>query len=360
LSTKEQHQRTNSGVRQASLAGTSVEQWLSLFRDDVPRGLPHGWERSKAVWEAHRRLAREYLNSLPPFPEQFDGRGIVICAGGTRYFACAYVAAKMLRHVGCSLPIQFWHLANEIDDQMRSLVAPLGVACIDADALNRRRSRPYRILQGWELKSFAILHSPYREVLLVDADNIPVLDPSFLFQTPEFQEHGAIFWPDDVFPFGPNSPVWEIFEVPPRNEPQFESGQLVIDKRRTWRALNLAMHYNEHSDFYYRHVHGDKETFHLAFLRTNTPYAMPSRPVHVSRRGARAVFFQHDFSGRRVFQHRIGDKWRLDGKNRHIADFWFEDLCRHFIAELAARWSGRPFGSPPSREGQAQMAGGSR
>ncbi|HVA49031.1 MAG TPA: glycosyltransferase [Pirellulales bacterium] len=344
-STEKQHERPISGVPQASLAGTSVEQWLSLFRDDVPRGLPDGWERCRAVWEAHRRLARECLNSLPRYPEQFDGRGIVICAGGIRYFVCAYVAAKMLRHLGCSLPIQFWHLADEIDDEMRSLVAPLGVACIDADALNRRRSRPYRILKGWELKSFAILQSPYREVLLLDADNVPVVDPSFLLETREFRERGAIFWPDDVFPFAPNSPVWEIFEVPPRHEPQFESGQLVIDKRRTWRALNLAMHYNEHSDFYYRHVHGDKETFHLAFLRTNTPFAMPSRPVHgLAIHGVRTAFCQHDFAGRRVFQHRIGDKWRLDGKNRHLADFWFEDLCRYFIDELAARWSGRRSG----------------
>jgi hypothetical protein len=53
-------------------------------------------------------MAREYLNSLPPYPEQFDGRGIVICAGGIRYFACAAVAAKMLRHVGCTLRRWAW------------------------------------------------------------------------------------------------------------------------------------------------------------------------------------------------------------------------------------------------------------
>jgi hypothetical protein len=337
-------ERAFSGVPQASLASSSVEQWLSLFRDDVPRGLPDGWEHRKAVWEAHHRLARECLNSLPPYPEQFDGRGIVICAGGIRYFVCAYVAAKMLRHLGCSLPIQFWHLAGEIDDEMRSLVAPLGVACIDADALNRRRSRPCRILKGWELKCFAILHSPYREVLLLDADNVPVVDPSFLLETPEFVERGAIFWPD-VYRIAPASRIWEIFEVPPRDAPALETGQVVIDKQRSWRALNLAMHYNEHSDFYYRHVNGDTGTFHLAFLRTNTPFAMPSAPIHtLTARGVRATLCQHDFAGRRLFQHRILDKWRLDGKNRHVGDFWFEDLCRYFVDELAARWSGRPFG----------------
>lgn len=336
--------RPVSPVPIASPASTSVEHWLSLFRDNVPQGLPNGWERRKPVWEAHRRLARECLNSLPPYPEQYDGRGIVICAGGNRYFVCAYVAAKMLRHLGCSLPIQFWHLADEIDDQMRSLVAPLGVACIDADALNRQCSRPCRILKGWELKCFAIVHSPYREVLLLDADNVPVLEPSFLLETPEFQKCGAIFWPD-IYRIAPHSRIWEIFEVPPRDAPALETGQVLVDKRRSWRALNLAMHYNEHSDFYYRHVNGDTGTFQLAFLRTDTPFAMPTTPIHtLTARSVRATLCQHDFAGRRLFQHRIGDKWRLDGKNRHVGDFWFEDLCRYFVDELAARWSGRPFG----------------
>ena len=332
----------------------TVEQWLTLFRDSVPRELFSGWERHRPIWEAHRRMAREHLKSIPAYPERYHGRGIVICAGGAAYFVSAYVAAKMLRHVGCALPIQFWHLTDEIDDHMRSLVAPLGVSCIDAGEIDRRRDRPCRILNGWELKCFAILFCPYQHVLLLDADNVPVIDPSDLLDSPEFDQYGAIFWPDYGRIRG-ESPIWEICEVPFRDEPEFESGQIAVDKRRCWNALNLAQHYNDHSDFYYRHVYGDKETFHLAFLRTDTPFAMPTAPIHTLR----STMCQHDFAGRRLFQHRVGDKWRLDGANRRVDDFWFEDLCRYFIEELVASWSGQPFWSRPCREHQALVVGDS-
>src|SRR5262245_56338271 len=44
---------------------------------------------------------------------RFDGRGIVICAGGPRYFTCAWVLISVLRHVHrVALPIQVWHLGR--------------------------------------------------------------------------------------------------------------------------------------------------------------------------------------------------------------------------------------------------------
>ena len=51
----------------------------------------------------------------------------------------------------------------------------------------------------------------------------------------------------------------------------------MIDKMRCWRALALCMSYNEQSDFYYRHVYGDKETSHLAFRKITKSHAMRSQ-----------------------------------------------------------------------------------
>src|SRR5206468_3920334 len=41
-----------------------------------------------------------------------EGRGIVICGGGMKYFTNAWVCIKMLRRLGCRLPIQFWFLGR--------------------------------------------------------------------------------------------------------------------------------------------------------------------------------------------------------------------------------------------------------
>jgi hypothetical protein len=50
---------------------------------------------------------------------------------------------------------------------------------------------------------------------------------------------------------------------------------------------------------------------------------------------------QHDFQGRRIFQHRNTDKWDLFLLNRRVKDFWFEDECRHHLARLRGLWDGR-------------------
>src|SRR6266446_5865383 len=200
-------------------------------------------------------------------PDRYEGRGIVICGGGVRYFTNAWVCVQMLRRLGCALPIQLWHLgAKEMDGRMQALVAPLGVECVDA--FKSRKKYPVRRLHGWELKPYAILHCRFREVLFLDADNVPVVNPEFLFDTPRYQASGAIFWPD--YEAGKNeklTAIWRSCGMRQPDEPEFETGQIVVDKRRCWRALRLSLWFNEHSDFYYRYLHGDKETFHLAFRK---------------------------------------------------------------------------------------------
>jgi len=202
-----------------------------------------------------------------------------------------------------------------------------------------RKEHPIGRLGGWELKAYALLHSAFEEALFLDADNVPVADPSFLFETPEYLEHGAVFWPD----FGRlqrDRSIWRLCGVPYREEPEFESGQMVVDKRRCWKALQVAMHMNEHSGFYYEHVHGDKETFHMAWRRLGQSYAMPSRRIHALD----ATMCQHDFQGRRIFQHRNLDKWRLDGGNRRIPGFQFENECLAFLEALDGLWKEYPNG----------------
>jgi hypothetical protein len=270
-----------------------------------------------------------------PYPaERFSGRGVVICAGGTKYFTNGYVAASMLRHHGCQLPIQFWHLGEkEMTDEMRQLVKPLGVECVDG--LELRKTIPARTLNGWELKPYAIINSPFKEVLFLDADNVVNRDPSFLFDTPQYAETGAIFWPD-FGRLGKDRKIWAWTGVEYRNEPEFESGQIVVDKERCWKALQVTMHLNEWSDHYYQQIHGDKETFHLGWRKIGQPYSMPSRGIkHLDG----VVMRQHDFDGKPLFYHRNLRKWSLTGSNDPVRGFEGEADCQRFLEELRSQWS---------------------
>jgi hypothetical protein len=283
----------------------------------------------------HRALLDGMARMELPYPAgRFAGRGMVICGGGTKYFPCVYVLVRLLRHLGCAQPIEVWHLgAREMSPGMRGLLAAHGAVCVDA--LEVRRVHPARRLGGWELKCYALLHSRFDEVLLLDADNCPVRDPAFLFDSPQYRRHGAVFWPD-FWRFRRDAAVWVAAGIPPRKAReamQFESGQILIHKARCWRALHVAMHLNEHSDWWYRLVHGDKDTFFLAWEKIGQRHAMVPHPV----RPLDGVMLQHDFDGRLLFQHRNFAKWTLED-NRRIPGFRMEERCLMFLAELRAQW----------------------
>jgi hypothetical protein len=287
------------------------------------------------------------------YPEgRFKDRGIVICAGGARLFTCAYVTIALLRRtLGCTLPIEVWHLGpEEMGPPMRGLLEDL--AAEPVDALEVARRHPVGRLGGWELKSYALLNSRFREVLLLDADNVPVRDPAFLFDRPEFQETGAMFWPDLVR-LALGNPIWAISGLGPQDGPSFESGQMVLDKRRCWRALALAHWMNQRSEDFYDVLHGDKDTFLIA-------WSMLGQARHLVRHLPKTIQWtmcQRDPDGAVLFQHRNEVKWILHGENPPIEGFRWQDECLSLLRELAGLWDGRVF-NPPARSPEARRREG--
>ncbi|HEV8542608.1 MAG TPA: FkbM family methyltransferase [Verrucomicrobiae bacterium] len=280
--------------------------------------------------------ASRFIQTIPCYPaKRFSGRGIVICGGGVNYFANAWVCINMLRLHGCHLPIELWYIGRaELDRKMEALAAPLGVSCVNAREIMNRH--PFRNPLGWELKCYALLHSRFEEVLFLDADNVPVRNPEFLFASPEFLATGALFWPD-FRRLSRQRPIWRLCGVKYRAEPEFESGQMVLNKRKCWRPLNLALWYNDHSEFFYRYIHGDKETFHLAWRRLNAPYSMTPFPIQPLR----GTMCQHDFNGERLFQHRNLVKWQFFGENVRVPGFHYEAECLLFLEKLRSQWDGK-------------------
>ncbi|HVX81342.1 MAG TPA: hypothetical protein VHB23_08185, partial [Devosiaceae bacterium] len=131
-------------------------------------------------------LAETLRRWQPDFSaERFSGRGIVIAAGGATVFTNAYVLVSVLRDtLGCALPIEVWHLgAAEMSPSMAALLGELGATVVDAGPLVAETGASVR--DGWQLKPFAMLHSRFAEVLLLDADQVPIRDPAICFEWPE-------------------------------------------------------------------------------------------------------------------------------------------------------------------------------
>jgi len=324
---------------QSATADLSVDEMIQLIERAPPGPWPNGWSGWANVNEAMRVMARRFADELPPSRHAYtQNRGIVIAGGGLRYFPSVWVNVNLIRHFGCTLPIQLWYLGDgECDPYMKRLLQPLGVECVDARQVETEN--PCRILCGWELKPFATLHSPFAEVLFLDADNGVVRNIEYLFDTPQYREHGAIFWPDYAC-WTLKSDVWRIFGMDDmieraESESAFESGQYLIDKGRCWRELRMALWYAEHSDFVFRVVYGDKECFHLAWRFLGTEYAIPPKAPGWNMH----TIVQYDFDSRVVFQHRCQDKWRL-GSNRRNNSLANEELCFNLVADLRKRWDG--------------------
>eukprot|EP00047_Mylnosiga_fluctuans_P005316 m.239770 g.239770 ORF g.239770 m.239770 type:complete len:862 (-) comp13537_c0_seq1:148-2733(-) len=273
------------------------------------------WPTARAQVAHHRAEWRSALSSLPPYPHTFAGRGIIMVAGGA-YLEPAMVLALRLREVGYKGTIQCWHIGpEEIWDSARPLLRKLRVDTRDfLDYVAPDLLRPIAAnvgLRRFQLKPLSILHTDLKEVLLLDADNIPIRDPSYLFDAPVYQTSSAIFWPD-YWTTSSHNPIWDVVGTAPVAEWEQESGQLLIDKEKAWAALNLCVLFN--SEFYMRLLNGDKDTFRFAWKASRTPYHMiKTWPSAVgSRRGMTAqgtdvicahTMLQHDHRGRPLFVH---------------------------------------------------------
>ncbi len=288
-----------------------------------------------------RGRAEAFLAALPAYPAgHYRGRGVVIAGGGERYFPSLYVTVRALRHVGCRLPIQVWFLGrkDEMPAERQALLAPYQVECVDADEVRRRY--PARILNGWELKAFATLHSPFAELLFLDADCYPCRNPEFLFDLEDYRAWGAIFWPDMAMI--DTRLKWPAFGVPdPQRPGSVESGQYVLHKERSWQPLNLTWFYNDHSDYYYRFCYGDKHTFEVAWAVCHQPFVMWQPNAH----WLDVAYLHPGPDGRQLFVHRCADKFRFDRHSyvthqNHEEPVFHERIplereCWSWMAELA-------------------------
>jgi Mannosyltransferase putative/Glycosyltransferase family 9 (heptosyltransferase) len=290
-----------------------------------------------------REVSEGFLQAVPPAPSfrsRVDAVGVVMAAGGPHYLPMAWAAARMLRRVGCSWPLEIWHLGpGEIDPASRALFHSVGATFRDALAV--APLVPMGRMGGWELKAFALAHTCFRQVLLLDADTVPVRSPEGLLEEPGYRRTGALFWPDRGR-LQPERSVWPMCGIPYRDEPEFESGQIWVDRKRCWRALVLALWYNAHSELVYRHVHGDKETFHLAFRKLDQPYALIPGPVRYED----GIFYQTDSAGQVLFQHWSGAK-RANAREPDFPEgFLYARECRMDLAEWHDRLRVRKNSSP--------------
>mmetsp|Transcript_34902 Transcript_34902/g.84405 ORF Transcript_34902/g.84405 Transcript_34902/m.84405 type:complete len:383 (+) Transcript_34902:104-1252(+) len=153
-------------------------------------------------------------------------------------------------------------------------------------------------------KIIAIRMSSFENVLFLDADNIPLRDPSFLFEDEDFRLTGAIFWPDMVgyachYGYSPRAlgtsghpdhPIWQLIDKQWKRQWKYaqeqESGQLLISKSKHRKELLFA-EYCTTSVFLQFVLYGDKDCFRIMFLYLDAPFHFSEAlPSHISKTGS--------------------------------------------------------------------------
>ena len=139
------------------------------------------------------------------------------------------------------------------------------------------------------MKAFALYAAPYQEarqinrdgifllilkpliafiqVIYLDSDNLPLMDPEFLFSDPHYQSQGNIFWTDL---YCGSIKLFDALQMPKlRNTRQSESGQIVFNRAQNWLVLEWLLWLNTRDKITYKLAYGDKDTFRAAFFLAN-------------------------------------------------------------------------------------------
>lgn len=221
------------------------------------------WAESTPVIAEHMASLAQMVKgniNLPEIPKS-SGNGIVYVGGG-KYWPGIVVGVRLLRQFGCNLPIQVWHRSTEPINTNH--VAGMNVEFINTTE-HAKTHGGARILGGWESKLWAISHCGFQRILYLDADAYCVEDPTSMiasFQSP------FTFWHD--LPSCENNVRWENVWRDGKNEvPTVQGGQLLIEIPRAWKLICLTHWMNQHSDFYYKHMFGDQDTWRVGLAAIN-------------------------------------------------------------------------------------------
>ena len=247
-------------------------------------------------------------------------KAVVTLAGG-KYLAGAAVQLMELRHLGCDWD---YHLltvpGDEVPDSYRVLFASMGVQIREvSDYLGH----------PWTAKCSAIRELIDTDVLFLDSDCIPLVNPEVLRLDPRYQKAGSIFWRD----FGVirrDNILHGLLGVAPFEDFETESGQILINTRRCRAGLDAMREINLRWEEIYAKVHGDKDTWHFAWKKAGLTWEWGSSNIGIildDHGHGRAII--QKWGDQPVFHHRCHAKFSVTGDVWHQAGLplrWLEHL----------------------------------
>lgn len=218
----------------------------------------------------------------------------------------------VLRGLGCHLPVEVWESGQELAPDRRQMVSKLGgVRMRDLSVF----LPDVEFWRGWQIKGAIPRFTAFDELILIDGDIGFARNPEILFLTPEYQATGTYFFRDEqskwrffadegsslrckscndhrfyrsrkrwlqgllgstMPPSVPKEWAYHWVEKTVENSTKevMDSGVVLLDRRRHPGLIRYLFELNANRSTTYKYVYGDKETFWLAAVMANEPFAL--------------------------------------------------------------------------------------
>mgnify|MGYP000865259684 FL=1 len=335
------------GVETIGKSPSPTEEYLRSIIKLTP-------EQLQKMKMAHNKM----VSRLPDkYPENlYKGDGIVYVGGGI-FSWYSLLSIRNIRRLGCSLPIEIVIPdEKEYEPELCDKVFPAyGARCVYLPKILDDSVRNNFLFKGYQYKVLALMVSSFENVLLLDADNVPVTSPEPLFRSTPFNETGLVVWPD--FWKRTTSPyLYDIAGIKvdrktrlstgyatyghfekencPKDkvlfhqykgafpDPSSESGQLLISKKKHTKDLWITLYYNMFGpDYFYPLLsqgaagEGDKETFLAGAHALNRKYYQVRKLVE-----AVGMFRDGKFHGIAMKQYNAIDDYALSVEYKDAVD----------------------------------------
>jgi hypothetical protein len=212
---------------------------------------------------------------------------------------------NLYNNLNFTLPVELWQIGNEISEEATEKIKELqlnhDITFENVQTYTDESSH----WKGYQIKAFIVKYTTFDEVILCDCDVLFGVNPEIILHDTKYIETGCFLFKDypDHYPKNEdeiknrNQFIQKL--IPIQNEffPKewdyvytgkyepikhkwyyLESGVVYINKRIHTDVVNTLYELNHNWKETYQYVHGDKETFWLAFVMNKKPFSINKMP----------------------------------------------------------------------------------
>jgi len=182
----------------------------------------------------HEVAVADFRNLAPTLPFVRGTRGIVTTASMDA-MAILTSSLRMLRNAGSKLPVEVWmHRDHEYDESryMCEEVFPDLMAACKIMTHYLPESMEFKLHEKFIYKLYTLLFSTFEEILFLDCDLFPVMNPDSVFISEPFTSSGFVLWPDH-WATTISKVYYDVVghkRLPMKERQSTESGALLINK----------------------------------------------------------------------------------------------------------------------------------